>query len=102
MTGGFPGVVLAREPRPGPGLARNRGVELARAPILAFTDADCLPEPGWAAAILARFAADPGLAILGGEVRVAIATPGGRPPPRPSSSSSPSASADRSPGPASR
>ena len=76
VTGAFPGVVLAREPRPGPGLARNRGVELARAPLLAFTDADCLPEPGWAAAILDRFAADPRLAILGGEVRVAIATPG--------------------------
>jgi GT2 family glycosyltransferase len=73
---GFPEVVLAREPRPGPGLARNRGAVLARAPILAFTDADCLPEPGWAAAILARFEADPSLSILGGEVRVAIATPG--------------------------
>ena len=28
-------------PTPGPGPARNRGVALARAPLLAFTDADC-------------------------------------------------------------
>jgi GT2 family glycosyltransferase len=76
VTRDFPGVVLASEPRPGPGLARNRGVGLARAPILAFTDADCLPEPGWVAAILDRFAADPELVVLGGEVHLRIATPG--------------------------
>jgi glycosyltransferase involved in cell wall biosynthesis len=34
----------------GPGAARNRGVREARAPVLAFTDADCFPTPGWLAA----------------------------------------------------
>jgi GT2 family glycosyltransferase len=46
------------------------------APILAFTDSDCIPEPGWVAAILARFAAEPGTGIIGGEVRVFAADPG--------------------------
>jgi glycosyltransferase involved in cell wall biosynthesis len=33
----------------GPGAARNRGVNAARAPALAFTDADCFPSPSWLA-----------------------------------------------------
>ena len=75
VTQAFPGVVLAREAEAGPGPARNLGVALSRAPILAFTDSDCLPDPGWAAAILARFAAAPDLAIIGGDLRVVIAAP---------------------------
>ena len=27
--------------------ARNRGIEVANGPVLAFTDADCLPQPSW-------------------------------------------------------
>ncbi|MGH2955327.1 MAG: glycosyltransferase family 2 protein [Solirubrobacterales bacterium] len=36
-----------------PGAARNRGVEAARAGSIAFTDADCVPTPGWLRAGLA-------------------------------------------------
>ena len=28
-------------------VARNRGAGVARAPVLAFTDADCMPDPSW-------------------------------------------------------
>jgi glycosyltransferase involved in cell wall biosynthesis len=31
----------------GPADARNAGVAAARAPLIAFTDADCIPAPGW-------------------------------------------------------
>ena len=73
---GFPGVRLAEEAVPGPGPARNRGVALARAPIVACTDADCQVAHDWLAVILARFAADPGLQILGGDIRMLTQVPG--------------------------
>ena len=38
------------EPRIGSYAARNAGVEVARGDVLAFTDVDCTPEPGWLAA----------------------------------------------------
>ena len=63
------GARLLHQPAPGPGLARNTGVEAARAPILAFIDADCHADPDWLAAIAARFA-DSGIEILGGDVRI--------------------------------
>ena len=48
--------VLRRERGDGPGAARNAGAAVALAPILAFTDSDCAPAPGWLAAALAAFA----------------------------------------------
>lgn len=51
----------------GPAPARNRGVELARAPIIAFTDSDCRPDPHWLEAGLSAFA-DPAIAMISGPV----------------------------------
>jgi glycosyltransferase involved in cell wall biosynthesis len=39
--------VLRRRRGEGPAAARNDGAAAATAPVLAFTDADCTPEPGW-------------------------------------------------------
>jgi glycosyltransferase involved in cell wall biosynthesis len=36
----------------GPGAARNAGWRMARAPLVAFTDDDCMPAAGWLAAAL--------------------------------------------------
>ncbi|HVW81473.1 MAG TPA: glycosyltransferase family A protein [Mycobacteriales bacterium] len=39
----------------GPGVPRNTCVAAARASLIAFTDDDCLPTPGWLAALVAAF-----------------------------------------------
>jgi GT2 family glycosyltransferase len=46
---------VVSQPNRGQGAARNHGARLANAPILLFTDADCVPVPGWAAAFLETF-----------------------------------------------
>ena len=38
---------VVRGPAGNPAAARNRAARLARAPVLAFLDSDCRPEPGW-------------------------------------------------------
>ena len=47
--------------------ARNAGAREARAPIIAFTDDDCVCEPGWLEALLAPFA-DPAVLAVSGDV----------------------------------
>lgn len=43
----FDNVTLLKEPRRDPYLARNRGIEAARAPYIVFLDADCIPDRDW-------------------------------------------------------
>lgn len=51
----------------GPGPARNLGWRAARAPIIAFTDDDCLPDPGWLEAGLRAVSDDPRLGVVQGK-----------------------------------
>lgn len=53
--------------------ARNTGIAAARAPVVAFTDDDCVPEPGWLAALLAAFER-PDVVAAGGPVEIARVT----------------------------
>jgi len=57
-----------------PGLSRayNLGVRMTSAPIIAFTDDDCVAAPDWIAAIVAAFASDQHAEMLYG--RVALPT----------------------------
>jgi glycosyltransferase involved in cell wall biosynthesis len=70
----FNNIRLIQELTPGPGPARNKGVSVSGAPLLAFIDADCIADKKWLAAIAAAFA-DPQTEIIGGDVRIALANP---------------------------
>ncbi len=51
----------------GPSSARNLGVRKSKGGIIAFTDSDCVPEPGWLSALVAVFeAGDERLGAVGG------------------------------------
>jgi glycosyltransferase involved in cell wall biosynthesis len=54
VVSGAPRARLVRGAGRGPAAARNAGVAAARAPVVCFTDDDCEPVPGWAAALAAR------------------------------------------------
>lgn len=58
--------LVVREERAGSYAARNAGIAVATAPVLAFLDADCMPRPGWLAAGLAALAE--GLDAVGGRI----------------------------------
>jgi glycosyltransferase involved in cell wall biosynthesis len=48
--------VVRLESQSGPAVARNAGVATACAPLIAFTDADCEPSPGWLSALTGALA----------------------------------------------
>jgi cellulose synthase/poly-beta-1,6-N-acetylglucosamine synthase-like glycosyltransferase len=56
---------LLRQANAGPAAARNRGVAAAAAPILAFLDADCVPDPDWLVELI-RPLEDPGISGVQG------------------------------------
>jgi glycosyltransferase involved in cell wall biosynthesis len=60
----------------GPGRQRNLGIDRTSAPYLAFTDADCVPEPQWLEAGLAHL--ESGASIVQGPT---LTLDGGPPPP---------------------
>ncbi len=63
---GRPGWRVLRQPQQGPAAARNRGLAESTGNVVAFTDSDCAPDPGWVEAIAAAFAPDPALVGLEG------------------------------------
>jgi GT2 family glycosyltransferase len=61
------------EPLVGSYRARNRALEVARHPVLAFIDADCVPEPDWLEQGLRGIAR--GVDIVAGKVRLTYRDP---------------------------
>lgn len=63
------GATVVSEPVPSRARARNRGASVARAPLHACTDVDCVADPGWLQALLACSASAP---LVAGEVRTRV------------------------------
>jgi glycosyltransferase involved in cell wall biosynthesis len=57
----------------GPAAARNAGWRAARGEIIAFTDDDCLPDPGWLKAGVAE--CSEGVSAVSGRIRVPLPQP---------------------------
>jgi GT2 family glycosyltransferase len=66
----YPGTLLLQEAKPGPGPARNRGVDAASGEILAFIDADCRAHKDWLGCAFETLDRAPAQTILGGDVRI--------------------------------
>lgn len=75
LTERFPFVRCIREPKPGSYAARNRGIEASRGDILAFTDADCLPEGSWIESGVRAVQRLPGSGMVGGKIELTFHDP---------------------------
>lgn len=68
----YPDIRFLSEAEKGAGPARNTGVAQSSAPLLAFIDADCVPDHGW---VTAARAVAPRADLIGGRVDVFDETP---------------------------
>jgi glycosyltransferase involved in cell wall biosynthesis len=68
IVANYDGVAVLDEPTVGAYAARNTGIRRARAPLIAFTDADCVADGDWLRSLLDGMQ-DPGVGILLGHVR---------------------------------
>jgi glycosyltransferase involved in cell wall biosynthesis len=59
----YRGLIVLEEPTPGAYAARNAGIRRARAPLIAFTDADCVVADDWLRSVREGMQ-DPGIAVL--------------------------------------
>lgn len=72
ITALYPSITMIAEDRAGPGLARNKGISLAKTGMIACIDADCIADSRWIdTALSALKATGPGTAY-GGDIRIAM------------------------------
>lgn len=66
----FPQARYAHEPQPGSYAARNRGIQLARGPVIAFTDADCIPADDWLEAGVRQLQQTANCGLVAGKIKL--------------------------------
>lgn len=71
-----PRLRLFRTPTKGLSRARNIGILASRAPLILFTDDDCIAEPSWVGEVLAEFRARPDVDAVYGRVKPYGPAPG--------------------------
>ena len=64
----WPNLTVIECPKPGAASARNAGIAVANAPIVAITDSDCEPQPSWLQELTAPLFDNPTLAGTGGRI----------------------------------
>ena len=64
----YPNVRFVQEPRPGLDWARNRAIIEARGEIVAYTDDDCVVDPGWVKVLVDAFMTEPDIMAITGLV----------------------------------
>ena len=64
----YPEMRYVCEPRPGLNWARNRAIIEAQGEIIAYTDDDCLVDPGWVRSFVQVFMENPEAAAVTGLV----------------------------------
>ncbi len=69
VVGRYRELIALEEPTPGAYAARNAGIRRARAPIIAFTDADCVVDDHWLRSVREGMQEDPAIAVLLGQCR---------------------------------
>jgi len=75
ITDKFDFCVLTDELTPGSYAARNTGLEIAKGEALAFTDADCKPQPGWIEMGVKTLQQAGTNSLVGGKIKVFFADP---------------------------
>ncbi|MGD1948596.1 MAG: glycosyltransferase [Leptolyngbyaceae cyanobacterium] len=64
----FERVRLAHESKPGSYIARNTGVAIANGEVIAFTDADCVPDAKWLESGVAALMSEPNVGLVAGHI----------------------------------
>jgi GT2 family glycosyltransferase len=59
-------IILINEIKRGPAAARNKGFELSKGDVIAFTDSDCITKRDWIKNVALVFQKDPDLDVIGG------------------------------------
>ena len=71
----YPHAQFTQESKPGSYCARNKGLSLAKGDVLAFTDADCVPQPTWLERGVATLEANPAAGLVAGRIKVFFKDP---------------------------
>jgi len=61
-------ITLLKESKAGSYAARNKGIQYAKGDLLAFTDADCIPDANWLENIANHFEKNSDLMMIGGPI----------------------------------
>jgi GT2 family glycosyltransferase len=72
LLSGYAFARAVTEPMPGSYAARNAGIAAANGEVLAFTDADCVPDPQWLAAGVAALHTASDIGLVGGRIRLML------------------------------